>query len=78
VYSERIKSNKSDHMLPLGDNHIKMVKSSNDSGSKIRVIDNFETKTEHPNQQTDGLIRSAIVPPLSDLSRRKYLISPPS
>ena len=69
VYSERVKPNKADHILPINDTMLKAARSSNDSRSKIRVIDNFEARTETQNHLQDSLIRSVIVPPLSDLSR---------
>jgi hypothetical protein len=78
VYSERLKSSKGDHLLPLTDTQIKLVKSTNDSGSKIKVIDNFETKFEQNNQAGESLVKSAFLPQQSDLARSLCSSSPSS
>lgn len=69
VFSERLKYNKKDPILPISESMVKPSKSSNDSGSKIKVIDKYETQFEQREQSVDPLTRSSPVPPLSDISR---------
>lgn len=75
VYSERVKSSKHESILPLTDSHVKMVRSSIDSESKIKVIDNFEAKMDQNNPHQERHFKSSMVPPLSDLSRTLGLLA---
>lgn len=69
IYSERLKQNRIDHALPNSECNIRPSRSSNDSGSKIKVIDKYETQFDQREFSVDPLSKSSPVPPLSDIFR---------
>lgn len=70
IYSERLKSNKSDINLHVSDNHLKHPKSNNDSGTKIKVLERFDAKPDQSGLTAENLTKSAQLAAMSDISRR--------